>query len=189
MSHTTVRPAAKTTKARTQKLRFTRIRFVSSTLSATPDARACVQVVFADGRKRFRAEADGVGGDTVVMRLAVEAAIEALHSATDSAGQLQLIGIKLVPAFDGRVVLVCLNSTLWPEAKLLGAVPVRDSLDEAAARAVLAATNRLIEKPDPPVGNEETSLNRNGTNPNRNGTDPTENGTDPTENGTDPTGI
>jgi hypothetical protein len=60
-------------------------------------------------------------------------------------GTLQLVGIKLVQAFDGRVVLVCLHSTLLPDAKLLGAVPVSDTVDEAAARAVLDATNRLTE--------------------------------------------
>ena len=123
--------------------------------------------MLADGRKRFRAEADGVGGETVVVRLAVEAAIEALHSVTDSAGKLRLVGIKLVNAFDGRVVLVCLKSSLWPEAKLLGAVPVRESLEEAAARAVLAATNRLVEKPDLGFEEDEAGANGNGAAPAR----------------------
>lgn len=148
MQPATAQHDAKGRKPRSQKKPFTRVRFVAAQLDATPDARARVRVVLAEGRKRFEAYADGVGGETVLLRLAVEAAIEALHSATDSAGHLQLVGIKLVHAFDGRVVLVCLNSTQWPEAKLLGAVPVRETLEEAAARAVLAATNRLIEKPD-----------------------------------------
>ena len=125
-----------------------RVRFVSAQRDATPDARARVRVVLAAGRKHFKAHVDGVGGETVVTRIAVEATIEALHAATDSAGRVQLVGIKLVNAFDGRVVLVCLSSTRCPDAKLLGAVPVRDTLEEAAARAVLAATNRLVEKPN-----------------------------------------
>lgn len=138
-----------------------------------------MRVVLADGKKRFRAEAVGVGGKTVVMRLAVEAAIEALHSVTDTAGRLQLVGIKLVPAFDGRVVLVCLNSSLWPEAKLLGAVPVRDSIEDAAARAVLAATNRLVEKPG--IGEEtaDPAFGGNGTRAAGDRSDPSENGTAP----------
>lgn len=177
MAQTTTPPASKSARARSQKLRFTRIRFVSSNLCSTPDARACVRVVLADGKKRFRAEADGVGGETVVMRLAVEAAIETLHSITDTAGRLQLVGIKLVHAFDGGVVLVCLNSTLWPEAKLLGAVPVRDSIEEAAARAVLAATNRLVEKPG--IGEETVTpaLNANGNASVVDSPAPSENGT------------
>lgn len=184
MPQTPTRSTTKSTKTRTQKLRFTRIRFVSADLSATPDARARVKVVLADGRKRFRAEADGVGGETVLMRLAVEAAIAAVHSVTDSAGRLQLVGIKLVHAFDGRVVLVCLNSSLWPESKLLGAVPVRNSLEEAAARAVLAATNRLVEKPEKAFATDgaaptDVALNGNGSLPLANGSAPVENGTDP----------
>lgn len=147
-------------KPRPEKKPFTRVRFVSAQLETTPDARARVRVVLAEGRKHFKAQVAGVGGETVVARLAVEAAIEALHTVTDSAGRLQLVGIKLVNAFDGRVVLVCLNSTLWPEAKLLGAVPVRDTIEEAAARAVLAATNRLAEKPDHPFAT-------NGTDPDK----------------------
>lgn len=146
MPETTAPRTTTTPKTRTRKLRFTRIRFVSSDLSITPNARVAVRIVLADGRKRFTAEADGVGGESVILRLAVEAAIEAVHSITDTAGHLQVVGLKLVHAFDGRVVLVCLNSTLWHGAKLLGAVPVRDSLEEAAALAVLAATNRLVEK-------------------------------------------
>jgi hypothetical protein len=157
MQPATAQQGTKGRKTRPEKKPFTRVRFVAAQLDSTPDARARVRVVLAEGRKRFEAQVDGVGGETVVLRLAVEATIEALHSATDSAGRLQLVGIKLVNAFDGRVVLVCLNSSLWPEAKLLGAVPVREGLEEAAARAVLAATNRLVEKPDHDFG-------ANGTN-------------------------
>ncbi len=145
----------KKAKTRTEKLRFARLRFVSAELTTTPDARARARVTLADGPEEFTGEVEGVGGDVVELRLAAEAAIQALHTATDTAGILQLVGVKIVNAFDGKVVLVCITSSLRPKAKLLGAVPVTEEPEEGVAIAILDATNRLLEKPDA-MRSEET---------------------------------
>jgi hypothetical protein len=63
---------------------------------------------------------------------------------------LEVVGVKAVKAFDGWVVVTRLNGTRGEEKmRLLGAAPCEgeDDLPNAAVKAVLNASNRVMEQP------------------------------------------
>ena len=94
-----------------------------------------------------RGEAEGVGTETVELRLAAEATLEAIHAAIGRT-QFRLLGIKRIHAFDADVVLVVLREHEGDaRQRFVGAVPVRDTLVHGAAGAVLDATNRVLVGP------------------------------------------
>ena len=96
-----------------------------------------------------RGEADGVGTETVELRLAAKATLEAIHSAIGKT-RFRLLGVKRIHAFDADVILVVLQEHEGDtRQRFVGAVPVRDTLVHGAAAAVLDATNRvLVGSPD-----------------------------------------
>lgn len=89
-------------------------------------------------------EASGVGDVILEPRLAVEATLTAIAKATGDPGYFRLVGIKVVHAFDTRVVLVCLRTSDDPFVQVVGAVPLRGAMARTAATAALDATNRLV---------------------------------------------
>lgn len=93
---------------------------------------------------QFVGEASGVGDVILEPRLAVEATLAAIGEATGDPGHFRLVGIKVVPAFDTRVVLVCLRTSDERSAQVVGAVPLRGAMARTAAMAALDATNRLV---------------------------------------------
>ena len=127
-----------------------RLRFVSAEASKTPGSRIDVRVTLAlrateDAPERqFVGEASGVGDVILEPRLAVEATLAAIAEATGDPGYFRLVGIKVVPAFDTRVVLVCLRTSDERSAQVVGAVPLRGAMARTAATAALDATNRLV---------------------------------------------
>jgi hypothetical protein len=63
---------------------------------------------------------------------------------------LEVVGVKAVKAFDGWVVVTRLNGTRGDERmRLLGAAPCEgeEDLPNAAVKAVLNASNRVMEQP------------------------------------------
>ncbi len=63
---------------------------------------------------------------------------------------LEVVGVKAVKAFDGWVVVTRLNGTRGDERmRLLGAAPCEGEKDlpNAAVKAVLNASNRVMEQP------------------------------------------
>ena len=94
-----------------------------------------------------RGEADGVGTETVELRLAATATLDAIHAAL-SKTRFSLLGIKRIHAFDADVILVVLQEHEGDaRRRFVGAVPVQDTLVHAAAAAVLDATNRVLVGP------------------------------------------
>lgn len=94
-----------------------------------------------------RGEADGVGTETVELRLAAVATLDAIHSAIGKI-RFRLLGIKRIHAFDADVILVVLQEHEGDaRRRFVGAVPVRDTLVHGAAGAVLDATNRVLVGP------------------------------------------
>lgn len=95
-----------------------------------------------------RGEADGVGTETVELRLAAAATLNAIHAAIGKT-RFSLLGIKRMHAFDADVILVVLQEHEGEARKrFVGAVPVRDTLVHGAAAAVLDATNRVLMGPE-----------------------------------------
>jgi hypothetical protein len=94
-----------------------------------------------------RGEADGVGTETVELRLAAAATLDAIHAAIGKT-RFKLLGVKRMHAFDADVILVVLQEQEGDARKrFVGAVPVRDTLVHGAAAAVLDATNRVLVGP------------------------------------------
>jgi hypothetical protein len=94
-----------------------------------------------------RGEAEGVGTETVELRLAAVATLEAIHAAIGKT-RFRLLGVKRIHAFDADVILVVLQEHEGDaRRRFVGAVPVRDTLVHGAAGAVLDATNRVLVGP------------------------------------------
>jgi hypothetical protein len=79
------------------------------------------------------------------IRLGAEAAIRALETFTDGTVTFELIGVKVVRAFDANIVITSLiqHGDEGPE-RLLGCYLAEDDLVRGAALSVLNATNRVL---------------------------------------------
>lgn len=114
--------------------------------SRRPGNEVSVDVRLKIGRQSFRGLAEGVGLETMELRLAAEATMKALHEAAGHP-RFQLVGIKRMHAFDADVILVALRDRRKEGRRYIGAVPVRSTLVHGAAAAVLDATNRVVTGP------------------------------------------
>src|SRR5665647_3783109 len=87
----------------------------------------------------------GEGLERANGRLGAEAAIRALATFTDGAVTFELIGVKVVRAFDGNIVITSLiqHGDDGPE-RLLGCYLAEGDLARGAALSVLNATNRAL---------------------------------------------
>jgi hypothetical protein len=127
-----------------------RIRFIEARSRDLPSAQCAVEVELerVDGR-RVVGSRSGMPSAIGAIRIAAEAAVEALHLAVAEDQRFDLVGVKSVRAFDQTVVLVLLT-TRGPRGvvRLVGAA-VGESADaadvtRAAVLAVLNASNRVL---------------------------------------------
>lgn len=127
--------------------RVVRPRLVGAELTQGQGARIRVRVVLDVQGKEYAAERQGIGDSTIILRLAAEATLSALHSAIDQPGYFELVGIKRIHAFDEYVVLTGVRIVQEPSRRLLGCVPMGGrSLVEGSACSLLNATNRIVER-------------------------------------------
>lgn len=90
-------------------------------------------------------EAEGLDSERSRAELSARAALAALLEAEGQAGTLALDGVKLISAFDREFVFVGVSARLARASVLLtGSCEIKDSVETAAALAVLDATNRWI---------------------------------------------
>lgn len=115
-------------------------------VSRQPGAHLAVAVRLRVGRQNYEGASEGVGLETMELRLAAEATMDAIH-AVIGAERFQLVGIKRMHAFDADVILVALRDRRADGQRYIGAVPVRSTLVHGAAAAVLDATNRILTAP------------------------------------------
>jgi hypothetical protein len=106
------------------------------------------RVTLRKGDAQFEGEAESVEGARArPEEVAARAAMAALGRAEGSAQALSLEGAQVVAAFGREFVFVAVTARIGRGASLLaGSCEVRDSLDEAAALAVLDATNRWVAR-------------------------------------------
>lgn len=121
-----------------------RIRFVSVKISRERGSNIVVRVEIERDGEAFAAERSGVGLDAVELRLAADATLAAIRACEPDAPAFLLVGAKRLHAFDADVVLVSVARGADRRPAFLGAVPVRETLAQAAALAVLNATNRVL---------------------------------------------
>ncbi len=120
-----------------------RVRFVEARAERQPGSRVRVSVEARFEDRSHVAEAEGIGMETIEIRLAALATLEAIAEVS-ATPPFRLVGVKQMHAFDADVVLVALRDPDTDGPRYIGAVPVRTTHVAAAAAAVMDATNRVL---------------------------------------------
>lgn len=127
-------------------VRRERLRFTGFSLERSPAGRVTCQVVleWAPG-ETVTGRAEGQASPSGDSRLGAEAAIRALEAFTEKAITFELVGVKVVRAFDANVVITSLiqRGDEGPD-RLLGCYLADGDMVRGAALAVLNATNRIL---------------------------------------------
>lgn len=123
-----------------------RLRFSSFSLDRTRAGRVTCSVTLEFGPGELvTGEVTGQASPAGDTRLGAEAAIRALESFTDRSITFELIGVKVVRAFDANIVISSLiqHGDEGPD-RLLGCYLAEGDLVRGAALSVLNATNRVL---------------------------------------------
>jgi hypothetical protein len=130
-----------------------RLRFDSLEHVTTPDGSGRVSVRLEWSGESFEGTVSCLETQQGVLKAASQAALIATLASTTSMSkqpiELEVVGVKAVRAFDGWVVVTRVNGHSGADSyKLLGAAPCEreDDLPSAAVKAVLNASNRIIEQ-------------------------------------------
>ncbi len=134
-----------------------RLRFDRLDCTTTPDGSGRVSVRLEWGGQMFEGTVPCLQTQQGIIQAASQATLRAtLASRPGNGGDhlqglaLEVSGVKAVKAFDGWVVVTRLNGARGDERmRLLGAAPCEgeDDLPNAAVKAVLNASNRVMEQP------------------------------------------
>ena len=128
------------------QLRRERLRFSDFRMARTPSGRssAHVELEWVDG-VRVSGGAEGQTSELGDLRLAAEAALRALERFSGGGLSFELIGVKLLRAFDANVVIVSVDcrESEGPR-RLLGCYLAERDIARGAVLAVLNATNRVL---------------------------------------------
>lgn len=133
-----------------------RVRFVAASAERQPGSRVRVSVEVGFDDRTHVAEAEGIGTETIEIRMAVFATLEAIREVTGTP-PFRLVGVKLMHAFDADVILVALRDPEFEGTRYIGAVPVRTTHVAAAAAAVMDATNRVLFRRAGAAGRDDLS--------------------------------
>lgn len=136
-----------------------RLRFDRLDHTTTPDGSGRVSVRLEWGGQIYEGTVPCLETQQGVIKAASQATLSATLASRPTNGNggvdshplaLEVVGVKAVKAFDGWVVVTRLNGTRGEERmRLLGAAPCEgeDDLPSAAVKAVLNASNRVMEQP------------------------------------------
>ena len=134
-----------------------RLRFDRLDHTRTPDGSGRVSVRLEWGGQIFEGTVPCLETQQGIIKAASQATLSATLASRPRNGSgdshplaLEVVGVKAVKAFDGWVVVTRLNGTRGDERmRLLGAAPCEgeDDLPSAAVKAVLNASNRVMEQP------------------------------------------
>ena len=133
-----------------------RVRFVAASAERLPGSRVLVSVEVGFDDRSHVAEAEGIGTETIEIRMAAVATLEAIRELTDTP-PFRLVGVKLMHAFDAEVILVALRDPESEGSRYIGAVPVRTTHVAATATAVMDATNRVLFRRGDAAGRNDRS--------------------------------
>ena len=135
-------------ESRTQAavVRRERLRFTGFTLTRSPSGQVTCEVSleWAPG-EGIVGRAQGQASPAGDARLGADAAIRALEIFTQGTITFELVGVKVVRAFDANVVIASLiqRGDAGPD-RLLGCYLADGDMVKGAALAVLNATNRVL---------------------------------------------
>ncbi len=139
-----VEPQASQQPADPANIRSERLRFGSFTFTRSPAGRCVVQVELEYDGKRFVGRTEGQSSPIGDLRLGAEAAIEAIESFASGGLGLELMGVKLIRAFDANVIIVSATQRSARGTRLVGCYLADRDAVRGAALAVLNATNRVL---------------------------------------------
>lgn len=123
-----------------------RLRFSSFSLERTPSGNVTCRVTLEFGPgEQVTGLVTGQASPAGDSRLGAEAAIRALEIFTNRTITFELIGVKVVRAFDANVVITSLkqHGDAGPD-RLLGCYLAEGDMVRGAALSVLNATNRVL---------------------------------------------
>jgi hypothetical protein len=133
-----------------------RLRFDSLKHVTTPDGSGRVSVRLEWSGRMYEGTVSCLETQQGILKAASQAALAATLASRSVNGQgdtgridLEVVGVKAVRAFDGWVVVARINGSKGEERyRLLGAAPCEgeDDLPTAAVKAVLNASNRVMEQ-------------------------------------------
>ena len=129
-----------------EQLRRERLRFTNFSFSRTP-AGLCTAEVELEWIESVRVSGKKTGQSSPMgdLRIAAEAAIQAIEAFTKGELQLELLGVKALRAFDANIVIVSLETKRGEgPRRLLGSYLAERDPIRAAVVAVLNATNRIL---------------------------------------------
>ena len=121
-----------------------RLRFGAFSFTRSPAGRCTVQVELEYGGKHFIGRTEGQSSPIGDLRLGAEAAMQAVESFAQGRLGLELMGIKLVRAFDANVVVVSCTQRSARGTRLVGCYLADRDPVRGSALAVLNATNRIL---------------------------------------------
>jgi hypothetical protein len=125
-------------------VRRERLSFGGFNFTRSPAGRCTAQVDLEYNGRRVTGTCEGQSSPVGDLRLGAEAAMNAIERFTDGALGLELLGVKLVRAFDANIVIVSCAQRSSRSTRLVGCyLADRDSV-RGAALAVLNATNRVL---------------------------------------------
>ena len=140
------RPAGTPRVTGTSVARQERLRFSNFSFERTRAGQVTCRVTLEFGPgEMISGQVAGQASPAGDTRLGAEAAIRALETFTGGVVTFELIGVKVVRAFDGNIVITSLiqHGDDGPE-RLLGCYLAEGDLVRGAALSVLNATNRVL---------------------------------------------
>ena len=127
-----------------------RLRFDGVESETTPDGHCRVTVRLEWYDRMYESEVEGLQTHHGLLRAAASASLTSALQAAGPRLHAELAGVKAVRAFDGWVVVMRLTGESGSEPlTLLGAssCEAEEDLPHATVKAVLDATNRVLEGP------------------------------------------
>jgi len=121
-----------------------RLNFKTFTFERTPAGRCVAQVELEYDGKRYVGRSEGQSSPIGDLRLGAEAAMQAVEAFAQGGLGLELMGVKLVRAFDANVVIVSCTQRAARNTRLVGCYLADRDAVRGSALAVLNATNRVL---------------------------------------------
>ena len=124
--------------------RSDRLRFGSFSFTRSPAGRVIAQIELEHEGKQYVGRAEGQSSPVGDLRLGADAAMHAIEAFSQGGLGLELMGVKLVRAFDANVVIVSCTQRTARGTRLVGCYLADRDAVRGAALAVLNATNRVL---------------------------------------------
>lgn len=122
-----------------------RVRFANFAFTRSPSGQCVADVELEYEGQRVRGHCTGQSSPLGDLRIAADAALRALEEFTEHTLRFEILGVKLIRAFDANLVIVSVGQLgADVPVRLVGCFLAESDIRRGAAVAVLNATNRLL---------------------------------------------